>query len=213
MKHFLKQFISFIQKSYSKPVLIGLIMVLLIGIFIAYDTTQKQKSSAGQNYAKREQELTDEYNKEIQDYNRELGIYNSKIALKNLSDYEYYKKTGESKIWLGFSEPMPPITLENQKIIDSYLNNFRRIEKSPFLVLWKENLGNRTSFLILNSNIFEILIMLIILIPILRGLVLLALYGKKQILIISRMTAFQKYVIILAFCVLILLSLILIKVF
>ncbi|MBU1102760.1 hypothetical protein KJ853_03860 [Patescibacteria group bacterium] len=219
MKNFLKRFIRFIKKSYSKPALIALLIIFLIGVFIAYNTTQNQKSSASQDYLKREQVLTEDFNNKInkfnnaiEKYNRDLAVYNSE---KNLSPSEYFKKTGRIKnlYYDDVFKPVPPsspIPLETQKTQDFLLNNFKRIENTPFLSLWKENF--------LNSNTtFGILFILILALPLLKMLALATLYSKKQITkqitIISQMTIFQKYLIIFVFCGLILLILILIKLF
>lgn len=205
MKNFLKQFINFIQKSYPKPASLILLLLLLISVFIPFLTTYNQKVNIEQKYSQREAIVVAEYNKQIENYNQDLMYYNS---VKDLPPSEYFKKTGKIKNMFSdvVDSPMVPLPLDIQKSQDSQLNEFRRILNISFFPLYSENIEK-------NNIIFYIAILSILALPLLRILTLITLYGKKQIAIISQMTTFQKYLIVLIFCTLILLSSILIKVF
>lgn len=191
MINFLKKILYFLKKSYPKPIIIIIGLLLLISFIVGYKITVEQKAGVEQKVFEREQEIITKYNKLVEIEKNQRELEEREKYKKSSFGYEWFEPTG--------------LDLESELRRDSEFNKLKVIRDTPFYKLWLENL--------INHNSFILAILAILVLPIIRVLFLFGLYIKKQFQEIRCMPMFQKYLIGLLFGVLIVLILILLKIF
>ncbi len=180
-----KQTLSFLKRSYPKPIIGILLSVFLISILIAYQVTNSEKANISQKIFKREQIIITKYDEEIKEYESQKEINSFKWRFEEVA-----------------KEPIP---LGLQLSWDSELTELKKINNTPFYALWLENF--------ITSPFFGLAILAILILPIMRALFLFSFFIKRQYYEIQKMAKFQKCVVGLLFLVLMVLILILLRFF
>lgn len=211
---FLKQILSFLKKIYPKPIICILLLVFLISSYISYQATKNDILKLEETIFTAKKTLT-EKDKEIEPRLEEFNTLGCSEEFIDLTGGyflgqkvdKYRKEYGEEKFLrcktlgekLYFDFNTHNYILENIQKNEQELQELKERKQAPFYFF-------RIPFAILIS----LILVLPILIAILRGLVLFTIDIKKQVVM---MTTFQKYLLVLLFCILIISILILLKLF
>jgi len=201
MKEKIKKILNFIKRSFPDPLLRLLVLSLLVSIFISVNNTYREKSTIDQRILEKEKVLQEEQGKREIEYSKELKECGEKK--EECEKKPFSKECVLCGVRKSFRPSMSSI------LWDEKLQQLKRIKEESAIYLWLENL--------LSSPFFFIPILLIVIFPLIRVVIIfikslkfLILRVKEQI---TKMTGFQKYLLILVFCIFVALLLITIIIF
>lgn len=199
--NFLRSIFLFIKKSYPKSILVILFILLLAGIYNTNQITKNEISNLEKTITV-EKESIDKSNKEAEVYLKEfrsLNCDNDFISSFYFKPTEYRKDYGEERFSKCTKLGNEIHNLTNYNFVSRNINELEQElkEKQQKLssIFWEK---------FFSSWIFIVLVSVILLLPVLRILVWVIVGMRKQIM---NMNVFQKYVVALIFCILVILIL------
>lgn len=195
MKKLFLKIINFVKRSFPEPLFAILLLSLLVSLFWAISVAYNKKADTELKILEKEKIIA-EYEKQA-----------------NIREEECYKRCDEetniSRYGLSPRELCKLGCRSRVGYYDPTFQELKNIQKTPLVLLWLKHL--------LSNLFFYIPALLLLIIPLIRLLIIVIKSfksflprAKKQI---SEMSVFQKYLMALMFCILLVLIFILIKLF